>query len=537
MPSNASVAVTAALVSNPAVTASYTMTLINPVPTIYGIQPSQLLTAGTNTVSVSGSGFVAGTTILQGSTPLATTYQSPTAVVVQIPVSNTATGSVPLTAQNPTPGGGPSNLFQAPIATGSIQLTAYNSDGTNTGTARLGRSVSIVPAVQGSNNSTLTWTVTGAGTVSSNGVYSAPPSMPSNASVVVTAALVSNPAVTASYTMTLINPLPILNALSPWELTTATTNSITITGSGFMPGTVVFANGMAVTTTYQSPTSVVTQIPVGNAVQGSIPLTAQNPAPGGGTSVAYLAPIEPLTIQLTANSQSGANPTTDPLGLSVQFFATVHGSGDSTSNPTVNWSVQGAGTISSSGVYLAPSTMPSNSTVTVVSTLAANTTVSTSYTLSLVNPIPVLNASSPTQVQAGITNSVTFSGIGFTPNTILLVDGGAVAATYQSGTSIVAQIPVSSDATGPLQVTAQNPAPGGGMGSAFSLFLANTSAAAATIGTTPGVSIPLNFLGLSHEWGDAEWFMGSSQYGVNAIYYQLVQNLINPGSSLLIRIG
>ncbi len=59
------------------------------------------------------------------------------------------------------------------------------------------------------------------------------------------------------------------------------------------------------------------------------------------------------------------------------------------------------------------------------------------------------------------------------------------------------------------------------------------------IGTTAGQNIPSTFLGLSHEWGDAQAnLMGSSETGVNAIYRQLLTNLTTYGSGPInIRIG
>jgi hypothetical protein len=64
-------------------------------------------------------------------------------------------------------------------------------------------------------------------------------------------------------------------------------------------------------------------------------------------------------------------------------------------------------------------------------------------------------------------------------------------------------------------------------------LLANVSVGGAT-----GQSIPANFLGLSHEWYDAQSNMGSSLTGVNNIYRQLLANLTTYGSGPInLRIG
>jgi hypothetical protein len=58
------------------------------------------------------------------------------------------------------------------------------------------------------------------------------------------------------------------------------------------------------------------------------------------------------------------------------------------------------------------------------------------------------------------------------------------------------------------------------------------------VGTTPGGNIPANFLGLSHEWYDAQSILGDSQVGINTIYRQLLTNLSAYGSGPIeLRIG
>jgi hypothetical protein len=59
-----------------------------------------------------------------------------------------------------------------------------------------------------------------------------------------------------------------------------------------------------------------------------------------------------------------------------------------------------------------------------------------------------------------------------------------------------------------------------------------------TIGTSPGLLISPNFMGVAHEWGDAQAIMGSSANGVNNIYRQLLSNLTAYGSGpIIVRIG
>jgi RHS repeat-associated protein len=98
-----------------------------------------------------------------------------------------------------------------------------------------------------------------------------------------------------------------------------------------------------------------------DTMEGAIEATSGGS--GGNVSVS----VSPSSYNLSA-SQTG------------QFTATVTGS----SNQNVTWSISpDAGSISSSGLYTAPSTIPNNQTVTVTATSQANSTASGSATVSL----------------------------------------------------------------------------------------------------------------------------------------------------------
>jgi len=59
-----------------------------------------------------------------------------------------------------------------------------------------------------------------------------------------------------------------------------------------------------------------------------------------------------------------------------------------------------------------------------------------------------------------------------------------------------------------------------------------------SVGTTPGATVPSNFLGLSHEWSMLNRYMGNSTIGVNQTYRTLLNNLTEYGSDpLVIRVG
>lgn len=84
---------------------------------------------------------------------------------------------------------------------------------------------------------------------------------------------------------------------------------VSVEGTGFFPASVVSVNGVAQTTTYQNDTLLSFNLDpsVLNAM-GSIPVTVQNPTPGGGASAPYPL-IAYISIPITASAL-----TADPVG-------------------------------------------------------------------------------------------------------------------------------------------------------------------------------------------------------------------------------
>ena len=70
-------------------------------------------------------------------------------------------------------------------------------------------------AVTGSLQTAVNWSVTGAGSISASGVYTAPEAMPANRAVTIQATLASNPAITSSYGLNFVNPVPLAITVAP----------------------------------------------------------------------------------------------------------------------------------------------------------------------------------------------------------------------------------------------------------------------------------------------------------------------------------
>src|SRR6266481_5644839 len=136
------------------------------------------------------------------------------------------------------------------------------------------------------------------------------------------------------------------------------------------------------------------------------------------------------------------SPTSAVLqaGVTQQFTATVSGS----SNTGVAWSVNGiaggnstTGTISSSGLYTAPASVPTSGSVTVAAASVASPASSATATVSITAPVPVVSvAISPTSATVVAGNIQQFTGTvtGATNTAIIWQVNGTQGGSAATGT-------------------------------------------------------------------------------------------------------
>lgn len=101
--------------------------------------------------------------------------------------------------------------------------------------------VQFAAHVSGGLSSAVQWSVAGVtggngtnGTISQNGLYTAPASLPAQNPVTVTVTSVANPSVSASTFVTILAAGPTVTSVSPNPLPTGS-YTVTIQGSGFQP--------------------------------------------------------------------------------------------------------------------------------------------------------------------------------------------------------------------------------------------------------------------------------------------------------------
>ena len=263
------------------------------------------------------------------------------------------------------------------------------------------------------------------------------------------------------------NPVPAITSVSPTSEPTGTTSpNITVTGTGFVPTTVINVNGAARTTTFNSSTQVSVALSAADvSTAGSLSLTAVNTKPGGGTSTAVaIAIVAPNPVPTV----SALNPATELVGTE-----------------SANLVVAGTGFVSSTVINVNGSARPTgftSSTQVSVTLTAADLSATGSLSLTAVNPapgggtsaaitLPVNNPSvgpiqlNPSTVAVGSASptTITVTGNTFVANSAVKVNGNARSTTYVNSTTLnfVATVADQAD-SGTLAVTVTNPVPGGG---------------------------------------------------------------------------
>ena len=443
-------------------TGSSAVTLDNPIPVLTAISP-MVISVGPFTLSLTGQYFAPGATVFLGSTALATTVVSSTQLTATGTATNAEVGNVNITVQNPAPGANASKAITAQIKGSGINVQVTPA----TGTLRAGTQQVFAATVTGTSNTGVTWSINGiaggndtVGTIVGNGNYLAPNILPKANTITVTATSVADTTATGNATMTLGNPVPILSTVTP-DLVVIGKFSLTLTGSGFMNGSVVNFGSQPLTTTFVSPTELTATGTATIAQVGTVNVSVTNPNPVSATSA-------PIPVQVVASSNIVVTLTpksvTIGAGNTTQFQATVTG----TTDIQVSWSVNGVpygnntvGTVDGNGNYTAPVNIVGLGSVTVTAASVVDPTKSGSATVTLSNPVPTLTAITPGTIGPGAFQ-LTFYGTGFVATSTATFGGQPLQITYVTDTMITAVGTATSAQAGNAPIMVTNPVPGGG---------------------------------------------------------------------------
>jgi hypothetical protein len=310
------------------------------------------------------------------------------------------------------------------------------------------------------------------------------------------------------------NPVPFVNALSPGAAAIGGPDfTLTVDGSGFVPGSQVRWNGEPRPTAYVSAGQLTAQIPAAAIAE---PQTASvsvfNPLPGGGASSPALFAVQ------------APNPLPDVTGLSPAqamvgdgaFGLTVIGSGF-VPGSTVLWNGEDR-TTGFINEYMLSATIRASDTlavgtafVSVLNPAPGGGQSASARVFTIVYPAPTVQLLEPVSVWAGgpaFTLAVT--GSRFTPVSVLQWAGVDRPTVYVSPERLEAQISAAEIAhSGAPSVRVFTPGPGGGLSAPLPADVRADDVAPVTVvsglqgiwhGATTRFTLVATDVGLGVEW-------------------------------------
>ena len=355
-------------------------------PTLASLTPvSATQNSPALTLSLTGTNFVPGCYASLNGTPLSTTYSDPTSLTAQVPASLLGSvGSFPVTVTNSNATGTVSNalpfavtpfvtnpvpaitqLNPASVAAGSpAQTLTINGTGFITTSTVQFNGITHAATLVGASQITISLTTADLATA---GTYPV---------VVTNLSPGGGPSAPVNFTVTSSNPVPTITLLNPASLPAGSAaQMLTINGTGFLASSSVEFNNIVRAATFISASQLTISLTTADlATAGTYPVVVTNPSPGGGPSAPASFTVSSSTPPVTISPFSVSIPEN-----SIQTFsADVSGGG------SVTWSVEegaAGGTITSAGIYTAPS---STGTFHVVATNSANAAQSATATVTVI---------------------------------------------------------------------------------------------------------------------------------------------------------
>ncbi len=314
----------------------------NPAPTISSTN-SLTACSGSQTLVVSGSGFLPCSTVTINGTPQTPTSVSQSSITLSLPPL-VAPGTLSLAISNPAPGGGSASTLvnvapgPTPAITSCSPMSAafggpgflMNLNGTNfTNTSVVFLNGTMRPTTFVSSSVLQVM-------VNPGDLLSLSP-----LSFVVTDPCSTQPS--NAFSCPIVCAMPSASLLQPASVTQGSPGfALTVTGSGFCPLSVVHWNGVPRATTYVSPTQLTAGIsasdiavagtatvevvspmlsnpPQGGGMSNALTFTIIGPYPGTGEDFVLASGVVPPGAPITTNTGMGGQITTASAGDTLVF--------------------------------------------------------------------------------------------------------------------------------------------------------------------------------------------------------------------------
>ncbi len=485
-------------------TSALSFTINNPAPTLTSIDPAPVIAGSAGfTLVLNGTGFNASSVVQVGGVNRATTFVNNTRLSSAITAAEIANaGSLQLAIFNPLPGGGTSNKLVLGINNPVPTITSLNPTATPTGSAGFALTVNGTNFVSTSkvrwNGADRTTTFVSA-TQLTAAITADDVKNGGSANI-----SVNNPApgggTSDAVSFAINNPAPTVTSLAPNSIASGSSAfALTVNGTGFVPNSVVRWNGSDRTTTFVSATQVTAALTAADvASAGTAKVRVFNPAPIGGLSgeldftILQTNPVPTLT-SITPNEVlvGGAQFMLTITGTNFVGTSVVRFNGNDRTTTFVS-ATELKATITAADIA---SVGTANLTVFTPAP-GGGTTSAAVLTIKTAPPVVGGNA-----ILAGTGNlMLMITGAGFTPQTVIRVNGKDRATQFISATELkVMLLPEDVAVGGILKLKAFTP--GGGESAEIQLVINNPAPTITTLdppstfNTLPAFTLTVNGTG------------------------------------------
>jgi PKD repeat protein len=460
----------------------------NLAPTLTSISPTAL-PAGNPAFELTaiGTNFNSGSILRFNGVDHVVTAVSSTEIRAQIAASEISSpGVFPVEVSNPSPGGGVSGSMSFAVQVTAPTLTSIAPTTATAGGAAFALTVNGADFNPGS---VVLWNgVNRVTSFVSSGQLTAQITALDIQSGAVFPVSVSNPGGSSSSVLnfTVNNPLPQITTITPATAGVGGSSfTLTVNGSGFVPGSVVRFNGDLPandrTTAFVSGTQLTATISAADiATPGAFSIKVFNPTPIGGLSNAVNLSVSNPSPTITSISPTSVGAGAPGLTL------TVNGSNFNNSSVVRINAVDRATTFLSNTqlsvqINAAEVATPGSLSVAVFNP-APGGGLTSPVQLPINNPLPAIVGISPSISTAGTAAfTLTVNGTNFISGSVVRFNNSDRVTTFVSATQLQAQITAADiAATGTANISVFNPAPGGGTSSPTTLAINN---AVPTIGS------------------------------------------------------
>ncbi len=233
-------------------------------------------------------------------------------------------------------------------------------------------------ALCGSGGGSWTMPAGSLGTLSVSGLYTAPPTVQTQQTVVISATTLGSNSAPVTATVTLMPAIRI--AVSPLNAALAAGDAQQFTASVANSSNTAVAWSISPTTAGSITPNGLYLAPQKVLQSQTVTVTATSLADANQSASATITLAQTVAAPAVSVALSPASVVLDS-GQSQQFAATVNNS----SNTSVTWSMQpsGIGTLSSSGLYTAPAAIAAQQSITITATSQADPTKSASAIVTL----------------------------------------------------------------------------------------------------------------------------------------------------------